>query len=67
MARLCRVLAEVKRDVPVQVEPADLKLGHLATEELARLADELEMHRLVPRMRALARDAGTAPQVPTEP
>ena len=58
MARLCRYLAEVKRDVPVEVGPDDLRLGQLATDELAALAEELEMHRLVPRMRALAGDAG---------
>lgn len=61
MARLCRTLAEVRRDVPVEVEPAQLQLGHLATDELAALADELEMHRLVARMQALAGDAGLAP------
>lgn len=60
MARLCRFLAEVKRDVPVEVEPDQLRLGALATDELQALADELEMHRLVPRMRALAGDAGLA-------
>jgi DNA polymerase I len=64
MARLCRVLAEVKRDVPVEVEPEQLKLGPLATDELSALADELEMHRLVPRMKALAGDAGFVPVEP---
>ncbi len=57
-ARLCRVLALVRRDVPVQVEPTDLLLGALATDELQSLADELEMSRLVPRMKALAKESG---------
>jgi len=61
MARLCRVLAEVKRDVPVEVEPDQLRLGHLATDELTALAEELEMHRLVARMATLAGDMGFAP------
>jgi DNA polymerase-1 len=63
MARLCRILAQVKTDVPVEVEPEQLRLGRLATEELSALAEELEMHRLVPRMLALAEEVGTvAPQ-----
>ncbi|HEY2775703.1 MAG TPA: DNA polymerase I [Candidatus Binatia bacterium] len=61
MARLCRRLAEVCRDVPVEVTAEQLHLGHLATGELTALAEELEMHRLVPRMRALAGDTGLAP------
>ncbi len=60
-ARLCRRLAEVCRDVPIAVEPDDLRLGHLATEELTALAEELELHRLVSRMRTLAGDIGSAP------
>jgi DNA polymerase-1 len=61
MARLCYTLTIVKRDVPVSVEPEDLAFGKLATEELEALAEELEMHRLVPRMRTLAGDMGFAP------
>jgi DNA polymerase-1 len=64
MARLCRHLAEVRRDVPIDVTPEQLHLGHLATDELESLAAELEMHRLVPRMRALAVDAGLMPHEP---
>ncbi|MFN2375697.1 MAG: 5'-3' exonuclease H3TH domain-containing protein, partial [Candidatus Binatia bacterium] len=63
MARLCRFLAEVKRDVPVEVEPDQLRIGHLATDELSALADELEMHRLVARMKALAGDLGSGPRL----
>jgi len=58
MARLCRTLALVRRDLPVEVEPKDLALGGLATDELQSLADELEMARLVPRMKALAKESG---------
>ena len=66
MARLCRHLAEVRRDVPIDVTTEQLHLGHLATDELESLAAELEMHRLVPRMRALAVDAGLMPHEPRE-
>lgn len=61
MARLCRRLAEICVDVPVEVDPARLQLGRLATEELTALAEELEMHRLVSRMATLAGDMGFAP------
>ncbi|MFN2426310.1 MAG: DNA polymerase I [Candidatus Binatia bacterium] len=61
MARLCRRLAEVCRDVPIEVDPTRLQLGRLATEDLTALADELEMHRLVGRMATLAGDMGFAP------
>jgi DNA polymerase-1 len=61
MARLCHRLAVVKRDVPVDVDPETLTFGKLATQELEALAAELEMHRLVPRMRTLAGEMGFAP------
>ncbi|HYC57526.1 MAG TPA: DNA polymerase I [Candidatus Binatia bacterium] len=54
LARLCRDLAKVRSDVPVDVEPHELQIGALATDELQRLAEELEMPRLVQRMGALA-------------
>ena len=60
MARLCRRLAEVRRDVPCKVAAADLELGPLATDALAALAEELEMQRLMARMRALAESRGAA-------
>jgi DNA polymerase-1 len=60
-ARLFRRLAEVCRDVPIDVDPEKLRLGKLVTDELAALADELEMHRLVPRMRAVAGETGLGP------
>lgn len=66
MARLCRDLARVRRDVPVSVEPKDLELGHLATDELEALARELEMGRLVARMRAAAEDAGAVEALPRD-
>ncbi|HYB98009.1 MAG TPA: DNA polymerase I [Candidatus Limnocylindrales bacterium] len=53
LVRLCRQLAKVRSDVPVEVEPHELQLGRLATDELERLAEELEMPRLVQRMRIL--------------
>ena len=58
LARLCRELSLVRRDVPIEVEPADLAIGALATDELQSLASELEMVRLVPRMKALAKESG---------
>ena len=69
IARLCRVLAEVRRDVPVEVQPEDLRIGRLATAELEAMADELEMHRVVARMRSLASEIGSslAPPAPRPP
>ncbi|HXC52712.1 MAG TPA: DNA polymerase I [Candidatus Limnocylindrales bacterium] len=54
MARLCRKLAEVCIDVPIKVTPEGLRLGKLATDALGELAEELEMQRLMARMRTLA-------------
>lgn len=66
IARLCKELTEVRRDVPVDVEPEDLRIGALATDDLVALAEELEMGRLVPRMRSLATDRGFTP-APVKP
>ncbi|MBI5504856.1 MAG: DNA polymerase I [Deltaproteobacteria bacterium] len=66
MARLCRVLALVRRDLEIEVEPADLALGALATDALDALAGELEMTRLVPRMKALAAQSGFVLHQPAE-
>ncbi len=60
MALLCRDLATVFYDAPVEVALEDLELRSLVTPELSELATELEMTRVVERMRTLGRDLGLA-------
>ncbi len=58
MALLCRRLATVDYEIPVDAELEDLRLCKLSSPELEALAEELEMRKLPVRMRELASNLG---------
>jgi DNA polymerase I len=49
-ARMCKKLAQIVKDAPIEIDPDKVKLGNMLKPNIVRLFEELEFRSLIPRL-----------------